>query len=758
MIYALAFNLLVNLVLGLALWRVWVRDREQGFTRLLGASFLVHVLATPAYLLWLQPAPLPHGLGGAGMAAAGAAAMTLLVLGLRELTGRPLARREAALLGLVLLGLFAALIAQGIEVAQAAGAGLQTWLGLVALRWLWGLGRAERFAGLLLLLLGLSQFPYALGGAEWLPLQTSIGAGLRLMLGISLMLAALRHANVESHRLREQLHFLTENSHQGVGIKRGRHILYANAALLRLYGVPDLAAFEALQREQPEALRHSTAQRHRAVLTGRLPHAQWEGERRRSDGGTMRLVFSSWRVSWNGRAAEHIVVSDDTDRFLAAQALLHQATHDPLSGLPNRSALQRRLRELCGAGRAFGLVWLDLDRFTQLNDAYGHGIGDALLRQMARLLCTEFPAPRVEVMHLGEDEFALLLPGDARPEALRALTQRLRLRLTRPVQAAGHEIYLDVSMGVASFPATADDADGLMREASAAMHEAKQDPGTAERWAQASARRSSATMLAEQAMRAGLKNAEFQLLYQPKVAAEGGALLSFEALVRWHRPGHGIVSPVEFIPAAERTGLILPLGAMLLEQACRQQAIWRALGGPLVPVAVNVSPLQLQDPAFPDFVLSTLQAFELPPALLSLEVTETAAVRDAEQAQERLARLKALGIKVALDDFGTGFSSLNLLRNLPLDAVKIDRSLIEPMPQPAASAVVRSICQLAAALRLQVVAEGIETEAQAAAARAAGCQALQGYLFAKPLLPAEAGSWLRRMEEDEQAGAELSPS
>ncbi|HEX2011213.1 MAG TPA: bifunctional diguanylate cyclase/phosphodiesterase, partial [Roseateles sp.] len=435
-----------------------------------------------------------------------------------------------------------------------------------------------------------------------------------------------------------------------------------------------------------------------------------------------------------------------------AQALLHQATHDPLTGLPNRSALQRRLRELCAAGRPFGLIWLDLDRFTLLNDAYGHATGDALLRAMASLLREEFAPLRAEAMHLGEDEFVLLAVEGSTAEPPEALTGRLRRRLTRPVAVDGHAIYVDVSMGVARFPSVACDADGLMREASAAMHEAKQDPGISERWAQASSvHRISATMLAEQAMRAGLNNEEFRLLYQPTVAADGGALQSFEALVRWYRPGHGMVSPADFVPAAERTGLILPLGALLLEQACHQLAEWRDQGGRALPVAVNVSPLQLQDPGFPTFVLRTLERFALPPMLLTLEITETAAVRDAEQALERLTRLKALGIKVALDDFGTGFSSLNLLRSLPLDAVKIDRSLIEPMPQEAASAVVRAICQLAAALHLKVVAEGIETEAQAAAARAAGCQSLQGYLFAKPLPPAEAGAWLRRAEAPPQA-------
>lgn len=744
MIYALAFNLLINLVLGLALWLVWVRDRRQRFNRLLGASFLVHALATPAYLLWLDPHTLAHHLGGAGMVAAGAAGTALLAMGLRELIGRPVGRRAALALVLGLGLVFALLLSLGLPEAQAAGAGLQTWLGLVGLRWLWPQGRAERVAGVLLLLLGLLQLPYVLGVEAHLPAQAAVGAALRLLLGCCLMLAALRRVSQESNQLREQLHLLTEHSHQGVGIKRGRRILYANAALLKLYGVPDLGAFEALQQAQPEALRRATAQRHRAVLAGRLDQAHWEGERLRSDGSRLHLVFSSWRVNWQGRAAEHIVVSDDTERHQAAQALLHQATHDPLSGLPNRSALQQRLRERCAAGESFGLIWLDLDRFTQLNEAYGHAAGDALLRQLARVLCEEFE-PALEVMHLGEDEFALLAPGMAAPEALAALVARLRQRLSRPLPALGHEIYVDVSMGVASCPQTASEPEALMREASIAMHEAKQDPGTAERWARAGRRDSSASMLAEQAMRGGLRDAEFHLRYQPKVSAVDGRLLGFEALARWQRAGHGLVSPADFIPAAERTGLILPLGALLLEQACRQLAEWREAGADsrLVPVAVNVSPLQLQDPDFPDFVATTLRRYALPAELLQLELTESAAMRDAEQARERLARLKALGVKLALDDFGTGFSSLNLLRSLPLDTVKIDRSLIQPMPQVAASAVVQAICQLAAALRLEVVAEGIETAEQARASRAAGCQALQGYLYAKPLLPVEAGVWLR---------------
>lgn len=751
MIYALAFNLSVNLILGLALWLAWSRERSQGFNRLLGASFLAQVLATPAYLLWRQGDGLIHSLGGLGLAGSSALSLLMMVAGLRELVGRPLSWRQALLLGLALLGLQGGLLQQSIVVAQSSGATLNTLLGLTALRWLWPHGKAERLAGLSLVLIGLNQFNFALGGEAALGLQSSIGAALRMLLGISLLYAALRHSSLESRGLRTQLHYMTEHSHQGVLVAREDEPLYANAALLELYGVASLAEFKRHQQQQPAALRDATLQRRRAIISGELPDAHWEGERQRSDGSLMRLMFSSWRIDWADGPAEHLVISDDTERHNATQALLHQATHDPVTGLPNRSLLQQRLRELCTEARPFGLIWLDLDRFTLLNEAYGHATGDALLREFGALLQAEF-RPQAETMHLGEDEFALLVTAGAEPALLHELTRRLRARLARPFVVEAREIYIDASIGVARYPHTASDPEGLLREASAAMHEAKQEPGSAERWAEASPRRSSsATMLAEQAMRAGLKNAEFELVYQPKIAAVGGALLSFEALVRWHRPGHGVISPADFIPAAERTGLIVPLGAMLLEQACRQLSDWRADGRLVLPVAVNVSPLQLHDPSFPAFVARTLKAFDLPAALLTLEITETAAVRDAEQARERISRLNELGIKVALDDFGTGFSSLNLLRSMPLDAVKIDRSLIEPMPQRTASAVVRAICQLAAVLDLTVVAEGIETQAQAEASRAAGCNELQGFLFSKPLSAAAAADWLVRQPEQETA-------
>jgi EAL domain-containing protein (putative c-di-GMP-specific phosphodiesterase class I) len=244
-----------------------------------------------------------------------------------------------------------------------------------------------------------------------------------------------------------------------------------------------------------------------------------------------------------------------------------------------------------------------------------------------------------------------------------------------------------------------------------------------------------------------IENDEIYLAYQPKVDARTGRLTSFEALARWSRPDVGDVSPVDFIAAAERTGLINALGTALLRRACRQIANWNKEFGHCVPVAVNVSPLQMLDPRFPQLVARVLAESGAPSALLTLEITESSAVQNLAQTVTQVDQLRAMGVHVAMDDFGTGFSSLNMLRSLHLHAVKIDRGLIDPLPLPDAIAVVRAICQLAEALHLHVVAEGVETTEQADAARLAGCGELQGYLYAKPLRPEHAAQWMMSMAD-----------
>jgi diguanylate cyclase (GGDEF)-like protein len=499
----------------------------------------------------------------------------------------------------------------------------------------------------------------------------------------------------------------------------------------------------------PDADRAIGRQRHQRILSGELPVAHWEGHRTAFDGRSLHLRFSAWRVEWDGAPAEQVVVTDDTARFDATRTLLHQATHDELTGLPNRSALLQRLRGLCAVEppQPFALLLLDVDRFELFNEAHGPSVGDEVLRALAVALKQRMTAglpPHADVMRLGEDEFALLAPAADAQRIADELAQAVRELLGQPLELPQHRFFLDVSMGVALHPADGTVPEALLRAANAAMHEAKRTPGTSLQFAEERFERGSgATLDAEQALRAGMKSDEFKLVFQPKVDAHTGALVGFEALVRWDRPGFGRIEPQEFIPPAERTGLIGPLGSLILTLACRQIAEWRKSFEHMVPVAVNVSPLQMLDPGFPDLVARTLRQFNVPPELLTIEITESAAITNLDQARGQIAQLRKHGVEVALDDFGTGFSSLNMLRSLPLSTVKIDRSLIEPMPDRDANAVVKAICDLAAVLQLDVVAEGVETRAHAGAAAAAGCKVLQGFLYARPLEAADATRWMR---------------
>jgi diguanylate cyclase (GGDEF)-like protein/PAS domain S-box-containing protein len=746
--YSLAFNTAVNLIVGITLLLAWRRDARQVFSRDLGWAYLTQAFVPLAYVVMRLPSELARAAGMVAMVVISALYLTLVMLGSARLAGFVPRRTHVIGLFAALLVTSAVLLQVDARLAQSMGACLHIAAGMVALGWLWHQGAAERLVGVLLVLIGANQFIFVVAGEAGLSIQATIAAVLRLTLGLALLHAAVSRSAEESRRLRDRFQQLTERSHQGVAVVQGEELTYANPALLRIYGLSSLAEVNTLWREvtMPESERAAARERHRRIISGELVQASWDGLRYRFDGTPIQLRFTAWRIDWDGRPAEQVVVTDETAQHNATQALLHQATHDELTGLPNRSALLQRLRQLCAVpDSAFALVLLDVDRFKLFNEAHGHSVGDEVLRSLSSSL-QQAVNGEAEVMRLGEDEFALLARNAHDEASANALVQRVRKRLSRSLAVHRHEFFLDVSMGVALYPTTTRDPEALLRAANAAMHQAKAVPGTSLQFAQERFERGSGVVLdAEQALRAGVSNDEFVLFFQPKVDAHSSALVGFEALVRWDRPGLGRIGPNEFIPAAERTGLIVPLGRLILAQACQQLAHWREGGAALLPVAVNVSPLQLLDPGFPDMVANTLRQYGVPPALLTLEITESAAVTHLDQARGQIHQMREYGIEVALDDFGTGFSSLNLLRSLPVSTVKIDRTLIEPLPAIDASAVVKAICNLAAVLRLDVVAEGVETEAQAQAARQAGCQVLQGSLYASPLTADEALGWLTRV-------------
>jgi diguanylate cyclase (GGDEF)-like protein/PAS domain S-box-containing protein len=741
----------VTLGTGLALLLVWRQDRTQAFSGLLGVSHLVWSLVPLAYMTAKSPDPTRQYVGTLVLTLCGVIYLNLLVLGFSHLSGRRFQLKYLLMAAGVITAMNWSLYMHNPIWGQLCFAVLNTGVGLVVAWWMRRQGPGERLSGVFIVLCGFNQFTYGLMGESGVMAQTAIAAALRLGLGMSLMYAALTRSKGAVARMRDRFFQLTESSPQGVVVLRGGELAYANPAFDDIYRLnqapeaPPSFSKEWVEYTVPERERAQVEALVRKVALGELDSAEWRGERRAMDGRTLHLNFRAWRVEWDGESAVQLVVTDDTERTEADRALQWRATHDELTGLPNRMALLQRLAalvQLPDSDKPFVLMLVDVDRFQLFNEAHGQAVGDEVLKALASNLQGSF-GERAEVMRLGEDEFALLVTRDDAINQAHDIAHGIKALLCEPMHVGEHRFFIDVSMGVAACPSAAAKAESLLQAAHAAMHEAKRLPGTSVQWAtERGAEGLVALFSAEQALRSGLQNDEFRLVYQPKVAAGTGSLLGFEALVRWERPGVGRVSPAEFIPAAERTGLIVQLGVDILRKACKQVADWRQQGLAVVPVAVNVSPLQLLDKDFPAVVMGILGEYQVSPKMLTLEITESAAVTHMDQAQGQIEQLRQQGVEVALDDFGTGFSSLNMLRALPLRTVKIDRSLIDPMPSQDAEAVVKAICDLASVLSLNVVAEGVETEEHARAAARAGCDVLQGYLFAQPLNVDEATRWL----------------
>ncbi|MBZ9713112.1 putative bifunctional diguanylate cyclase/phosphodiesterase [Deinococcus multiflagellatus] len=420
-------------------------------------------------------------------------------------------------------------------------------------------------------------------------------------------------------------------------------------------------------------------------------------------------------------------------------ALRHQAVHDPLTGLANRAGLQARLGALLQAQQPFGLLFTDLDDFKRVNDTLGHDAGDTLLRQVAARLQALVGD---DAARFGGDEFIVLFPTAGGAASTWERAQRVLHELGAPLWLDGRAMTLRVSGGLVSYPADGHDASTLLRRADTAMYVAKRTQRHLVRYLPAFEREVTERLDLDQALRRALARQEFRVAYQPVCDLKTGRPVGAEALVRWERPGVGLVSPAQFIGVAEDNGLIRPLGEWVLREACRQAQVWRTEGLGLLSVAVNVSPVQLADPAFTATVEAALADFDLPPHALSLEVTEQVAVTDLREAGQRLSALRALGVRISLDDFGTGQSSLAVLRHLPIDTLKLDQAFVRDVPgEPAAQAVITALLNLTAELGLHVVAEGVETQAHRQALLGLGGGAAQGYAFAPPLLPQAFQAW-----------------
>jgi diguanylate cyclase (GGDEF)-like protein len=754
----LLLNATISLIMGLSLLLVWRRNPKHLFTRLMGWSNIVQLLVPVFFWAYQHQNGALIALGAIALPLAATANTVLLIVATLQVAGITPKRRTLTIFSVVMLAVSAAAMLQAdLRVGQAILASVFTSLALFCTAVLWqqrqALDKGTLLVGPLLVALGASQFIFVIWGNDGIGPQAALAVVWRLSLGLVLIDTALRRNAKENLQLRLRFERITDRSHQGIVIRQGDTTVYANQAALDIYGAQDACALSELlvtrtiPKEEVELIR----QRNRDIEAGLLPEVTYEADRQSAKGNLLRLRFHNFRTEWDDKPAVQILINDETEKRDAMQALLHQALHDDLTGLPNRAALMNELRQRCDlntTASSFALLLLDLDRFKLFNEAHGHAMGDAVLIAVGQVLAQNCGQDCI-LMRLGEDEFAVVSKmGVDRDHAIQLARHIVQL-FAAPIPVNSTHFFLDASVGLALYPSHADSADALLRAANAAVHIAKHTPGTSYTLADKGYEQDASVMLAhEQALRTGLERHEFTLAYQPKVDAHTGALTSFEALARWDRPGVGPVSPAEFVAAAERTGLITSLGLQLLHMACRQIAIWQVeFGERIVPVAVNVSPIQLLNPDFPALVQAALREHSIDPRWLTLEITESSAIQNLEQTIAQIDQLRAMGVQIALDDFGTGYSSLNMLRTLQLHTVKIDRGLVDPRPAPESIAVVQAICHLAQALQLQVVAEGVETQSQSDAARDAGCGVLQGYLYAKPLLPTVAGEWLARLAE-----------
>ncbi|MDE1184228.1 EAL domain-containing protein [Paraburkholderia sp.] len=480
----------------------------------------------------------------------------------------------------------------------------------------------------------------------------------------------------------------------------------------------------------------------------------WHGEapvRRRAGGDYPAWVMISAVRDKRGGVSHYIcTLIDITDRKKSEARIQFLAEHDVLTELPNRALFARRLGGVLGnaqrSGERIAVLFIDLDRFKNINDSLGHHVGDGLLRSVSRRLM-QAVRTKDTVSRLGGDEFTVILNGVSNAaDVARTIDERLLPLIRAPHEIGGASLQVSCSVGVALFPEDGHDIESLMQNADAAMYQAKAAGRNLVKFFSADMAEHARYRLAlEACLRSAIESREFRLAYQPCVDAHTGELIGVEGLLRWNSAQIGTVAPAQFIPVAEETRLIVPIGAWVIEEACRQIAEWRRDGWHELRVSINLSAIQLGDPDLIDTLRNSLAAHQVPPAQLELEITETVLMDNADVYLEAIDAIRALGVRLSLDDFGTGYSSLSYLNRFPLDRLKIDRAFVHDMlDAPADLAIVKAIVELGHELGLSVVAEGVESEHEAQILRGIGCDELQGFLFASALSPEELWSWSKQ--------------
>jgi diguanylate cyclase (GGDEF)-like protein len=435
-------------------------------------------------------------------------------------------------------------------------------------------------------------------------------------------------------------------------------------------------------------------------------------------------------------ALENFDRADEKNR--ADERIEYLASHDSLTGLPNREMFNGLLRHAIDMAeryeRRFALLFIDLDRFKVINDSLGHDAGDALLVEVAHRLRGALRASDV-VARLGGDEFVVILEETAGVADIERVATQLLSVLSQPLHLSGHECHTTASIGIAMYPSNGSDLQTLTRNADMAMYLAKEDGKNGFRFFSREIKAQSIERLTlESALRRAAERNQFALHYQPKVDIESGQITGVEALLRWNHPDFGMVPPAQFIPLAEETGLIVPIGRWVLQEACAQNMAWQRRGLLPVTMAVNLSQRQFADPHLLNDIDLALFSSGMSPVLLQLEVTESMVMRNVARAVKVLDAIQSRGIRLAIDDFGTGYSSMSLMKQFPIDTIKIDRSFVRDLPEDAEDcAIAEAIISMGKALGMTIVAEGVETADQQAFLREHACDEMQGFLFSKPV-------------------------
>ncbi len=550
----------------------------------------------------------------------------------------------------------------------------------------------------------------------------------------------------ENRRLREQAqqHLWSRvfaSSLDAIAISaRDRRLLTVNGAFVRITGYSEQEALGAELLATTVPVPNETPLEE--VWEAVDERGYWSGELldKRKDGSLYpRWVSISVVLDAQQAVSNYIAVFKDiTEQKESEARFIYQANHDRLTGLPNRHLLHDRLtRAIRLAERnqhGLALLFLDLDNFKWVNDSLGHATGDQLLISVSQRLQSSVRSSDT-VARLGGDEFVVLLHQPSGHQELAIIAKKIIDAIEEPIVLGGYDFHTTTSIGISLYPEDGEEAEVLLKHADTAMYAAKSEGKSGFRFFDLEMnRRAMARVEVERDLRRAIQQEEFELYFQPKFCLETQRLCGMEVLIRWQHPRYGMVMPDYFIPVAEETALIVPLGEWVIRATCRQLAKWHKEGLPLHRIAINLSILQVESDAFVDTTEAILKEFAIPPELIEFELTESMVLRNPGRSAKVLQRLRKLGIHLALDDFGTGYSSLAYLRQLPLDAIKIDRSFIQNVPESSEdNQIVRMIIALGKSAQMIVVAEGVETPLQRDCLAALGCDFLQGFLFSPPV-------------------------